>query len=213
MRKNRFSILVAAALMIVSSTACRNQSQENAFVIGGVSGIDMLHAPWDGLEDETRFRCFADDERFYFYYEVADSTLTLMNPYEGERTVDFEDRVEIFFSKDSVMTNYFCAEIDPLGRRMDYASSYRLPLDYDWDFATMRQAGQLTDEGYVVAGSVSICELKKYGVDLREGFYLGVFRADFHEDGSVNWYSAVKTDDETPYFHKPNVLFPARIGE
>ena len=131
MRKNRFSILVAAALMIVSSTACRNQSQENAFVIGGVSGIDMLHAPWDGLEDETRFRCFADDERFYFYYEVADSTLTLMNPYEGERTVDFEDRVEIFFSKDSVMTNYFCAEIDPLGRRIDYASSYRHPIDYD----------------------------------------------------------------------------------
>ena len=75
----------------------------------------------------------------------------------------------------------------------------------------MRQAGQLTDQGYVVAGSVSINELAELGVDLKNGFYLGVFRADFHQDGSVNWYSAVKTDDQSPYFHKPNVLFPARI--
>ena len=141
-------------LLLFAAGACNNP--ESAFEIGGASRIDALHAPWDGLEDVTRFRCFADEERFYFYYEVADSTMTLVDPYEGERTVDWEDRVEIFFSRDSVMTAYFCAEIDPLGRRMDYSSSYKCPLDYEWDFSTMRQAGQLTDQGYVVAGSVSI---------------------------------------------------------
>ena len=210
MRRNKFFIF-AAVLGLLSVSACRPTCQESAFVIGGTSGIDALHAPWDGLEDVTRFRCFADDERFYFYYEVADSTLTLIDPFEGERTIDYEDRVEIFFSKDSVMTNYYCAEIDPLGRRMDYASSYKHPLDYEWDFKTMRQAGQLTDEGYMVAGSVAVCELMEYGVDLNGGFYLGVFRADFHKDGSVNWYSAVSSDDEYPDFHKPDMLFATKL--
>ena len=210
--RNKIAIL-SALMCMISMSACRNLCQDSAFVIGGTSGIDALHAPWDGLDDVTRFRCFADEERFYFYYEVMDSTLTLIDPYEGERTVDYEDRVEIFFSKDSLMTNYYCAEIDPLGRRMDYASSYKHPLDYEWDFKTMRQSGNLTDEGYMVTGSVSIEELKEYGVDLAGGFYMGVFRADFHADGSVNWYSAVETDDESPYFHKPDVLFLARIDK
>lgn len=206
---NRSNLFLTFMLLLFAAGACN--SPECAFEIGGASRIDALHAPWDGLEDVTTFRCHADQERFYFHYEVVDSTLTLLDPYEGERTVDWEDRVEIFFSQDADMTAYFCAEIDPMGRRMDYSSSYKCPLDYEWNFSTMRQAGQVTDQGYIVAGSVAISELAELGVDLKNGFYLGVFRADFHQDGSVNWYSAVKTDDESPYFHKPNVLFPARI--
>lgn len=205
----RNNLFLISLLLLFVAGACNNP--ESAFEIGGASRIDALHAPWDGLEDVTTFRCHADQERFYFHYEVVDSTLTLIDPYEGERTVDWEDRVEIFFSQDADMTAYFCAEIDPMGRRMDYSSSYKSPLDYEWNFSTMRQAGQVTDQGYIVAGSVAISELAELGVDLKNGFYLGVFRADFHQDGSVNWYSAVKTDDESPYFHKPNVLFPARI--
>ena len=206
---NRSNLFLTFMLLLFAAGACN--SPESAFEIGGASRIDALHAPWDGLEDVTTFRCHADQERFYFHYEVVDSTLTLLDPYEGERTVDWEDRVEIFFSQDADMTAYFCGEIDPMGRRMDYSSSYKCPLDYEWNFSTMRQAGQVTDQGYIVAGSVAISELAELGVDLKNGFYLGVFRADFHQDGSVNWYSAVKTDDESPYFHKPNVLFPARI--
>lgn len=201
------------AVVLLSLAACRNLNPGSAFVIGGVSGIDGLHAPWDGLDDVTRFRCHADDERFYFHYEILDSTMTMIDDYQGERTIDWEDRAEIFFSTTADMKNYFCAEIDPMGRRMDYSSSYGQPLDYDWNFKTMRQAGQVFDGGYIVSGSVARAELEGLGVDLDGGFYLGVFRADFHEDGSVNWYSAVSTDDESPYFHKPNVLFFAKIND
>ena len=52
-------------------------------------------------------------------------------------------------------------------------------------------------------------ELRELGLRLEEGFYMGVFRADYRKDGSVNWYSAVITDDETADFHKPDMLFKA----
>lgn len=208
--KNRVLIM---SVMLLSLAACRNQDTDSAFVIGGACRIDGLHAPWDGLDDATVFRCHADEDRFYFHYEVLDSTLTIIGDYEGERTVDWEDRVEIFFSTTSDMSAYYCAEIDPLGRRMDYSASFGQPLGYEWNFSTMRQAGQVFDGGYIVSGSVARDELERLGVDLDGGFHMGVFRADFHNDGSVNWYSAVSTDDESPYFHKPDVLFFAKIND
>ena len=47
------------------------------------------------------------------------------------------------------------------------------------------------------------------GMNLEKGFRMGVFRADFTPEGNVNWYSAVPSDDKSPDFHKPDMLFPA----
>ena len=65
--------------------------------------------------------------------------------------------------------------------------------------------------GYSVAGCVSREELMGYDVDMDGGFRMGVFRADFRPDGSVNWYSLKETDDRKADFHQPSVFFDARI--
>lgn len=171
-----------------------------------------LCAPWDGLCDNTRFCCHSTADRFFFSFEVEDSTLVLTEPFEGERCVDPEDRVEIFFCpKDGMKAGYHCAEIDPCGHIMDYAAvSYR-NFDFDWDFSTMSVCASLTPWGYRVAGSVSRDELEELGLDLEGGFRMGVFRADFHEGSAENWYSLVPTSDKVPDFHKDNVLFECRM--
>ena len=138
--------------------------------------------------------------------------LTVFDEFPTERTVDDEDRVEIFFSCDSLMTSYWCAEIDPKARPMDYAAHFGQPFDYEWNFRTLQAQATLTEKGYRVDASVALSELRELGIDTKD-FYMGVFRADFHPDGSVNWYSLVSTDDKSAYFHKPNVLFPATIRE
>lgn len=204
--KNKLSLFVFAAILSVSCTG----GSMSRFAVERTAGIDGLHAPWDGLNDDTRFRCFADDGRFYFFYDVVDSTITISRDYKGERDVDFEDRVEIFFSAHNDMRRYYCAEIDPLARVMDYSAEFKARLDYSWNFKTLRAFGGLTETGYSVAGYVSLDELKQFGIDFND-FYMGIFRADFHSDGSVNWFSHVETDDESPYFHKPDMLFNAKI--
>ena len=202
--------LVAAGF--AAAVSCRHAVEtDSVFTAGPSAVISGLHAPWDGLEDNTLFHCFSDADSFYFVYEVTDSTLTCTADFKGESDVENEDRVEIFFSPERSMDVYWCAEIDPLGRVLDYSSRYYRDMDYGWNFSTMKLLGHLTENGYIVAGKVSKSELRELGCDLEGGFWMGVFRADYRPDMTVDWYSAVSTDDVSPDFHKPDVMFFAKI--
>lgn len=212
MRRSLKSILFLALLSLLCGViACHPRVADGVFVIGSEPrSVKVLHAPWDGLDDETEFTCQVKDGRLCFSFAVVDSTMTVSEDYPGERTVDFEDRVEVFFSRDSLMSSYWCAEIDPKARPMDYAAHFGQPFDYGWNFSTLECDAALTSVGYRVTASVALSELQKLGIDTR-AFWMGVFRADFHPDMTVNWYSLVPTDDQSAYFHKPDVLFPASI--
>lgn len=202
--------IVIALLALSLLASCGNRGGGNVFLIGPAAEINTLHAPWDGLEDNTAFRCFSDSEWFYFTYEVEDATITLKADYQGEKDVEPEDRVEIFFSPRQEMDIYWCAEMDPAGRVLDYEAKYYRVMDYGWNFSTLELASNIKENGYTLWGKISKDELRALGVDL-SNFRMGVFRADFRPDGSVNWYSAVPTEDKSPDFHKPDLLFSASM--
>ena len=202
--------IVIALLALSLLASCGNRGGDNVFSIGPAAEINTLHAPWDGLEDNTAFRCFSDSEWFYFTYEVEDATITLKADYQGEKDVEPEDRVEIFFSPREEMDIYWCAEMDPAGRVLDYEAKYYRVMDYGWNFSTLELASNIKENGYTLWGKISKDELRSLGVDL-SNFRMGVFRADFRPDGSVNWYSAVPTEDKSPDFHKPDLLFSASM--
>lgn len=199
----RISILLA----ILSIYSCAPK----CFEVGESRTIVGLHAPWDGLDDLTKVHCYADSSSFYFLYEVEDSTLCLVEPFTKERDVDFEDRIEIFFSPRKAMDVYYCAEIDPNGHIMDYkAHSYR-DFNYDWKFESLKTYTCITDKGYIVGGHLSLQELRELGIDLNH-FFMGVFRADFKPGGEKeNWYSFIPTSDAEPDFHIPEVLFSVSL--
>ena len=201
---------IVIALLALSLLASCGNREGKVFLIGPAAQINTLHAPWDGLEDNTAFRCFSDSEWFYFTYEVEDATITLKADYQGEKDVEPEDRVEIFFSPRQEMDIYWCAEMDPAGRVLDYEAKYYRVMDYGWNFSTLELASNIKENGYTLWGKISKDELRALGVDL-SNFRMGVFRADFRPDGSVNWYSAVPTEDKSPDFHKPDLLFSASM--
>lgn len=182
---------------------------DNTFIIGQSASINGLHAPWDGLEDNTAFRCFSDADWFYFVYEVQDNTITVKEDFQTESDVEPEDRIEIFFVEKPEMDVYYAAEIDPAGRVLDYRGEYYRKIDYGWNFKTLETLAKIGDNSYIVSGRVRKTELREMGMDLEHGFRMGVFRADFTPQGNVNWYSAVPSEDKSPDFHKPDMLFPA----
>lgn len=179
--------------------------------IGQGFQTDSLFAPWSGLVTPTRFCCHSTEERFYFSFEVEDSTLSLSDPCLTEDDILPEDRVELFFSRDSLMGEYYCAEMDAAARKLDNSGKYYRQIDFDWKFSTLELDTMWTSFGYRLGGSIALSELRELGMDLENGFWLGVFQADYQKDGSVTWYSLVKTDDEKPDFHKPNVLFKCKM--
>ena len=194
---------------MVFGVACQ-RTPESFCDLGQGFSSGALHAPWDGRDNDTRFDCHSTAERFFFRFEVSDSTLTLTEPFTGERDVDPEDRVEIFFAADASLSQpYYCAEMDPLGRTMDYKAQTYRQFDFDWDFRTLEVRGQVTPWGYRVAGSVAREELASLGLDLEGGFWMGVFQGE--AGGEIRWYSLVPTDDATPDFHQPKVFFPCRM--
>lgn len=194
------------ALSFLALGGCRNvQDIGQGYLARGFS------APWDGKTSDVRFCCHSTAERFFFSFEVMDSTVTLTEPFVDERDVEPEDRVEIFFSPDrELKKGYHCAEIDPHGRIMDYSARYYRDFDYGWNFSTMEAEGAVLPWGYRVRGSVSRQELEELGIDLEKGFWMGAYMADFCQDGSVIWYSLVPDDVPSPDFHVPGVMFECR---
>ena len=83
-------------------------------------------------------------------------------------------------------------------------------MDYGWNFKSLKIFSTITSYGYHLSGKISLKELEELGIQLEKGFYMGVFRADFQAGGKVNWYSHIETDDESPDFHKPEMLFFAK---
>ena len=68
----------------------------------------------------TELRAVADRQRLYFAFDVTDDDVVVEREFRGKETVMGEDRVEVFFARDAALERYFCMEIDPLGRVLDY---------------------------------------------------------------------------------------------
>ncbi len=183
----------------------------NGIDIGQGFSSEALHAPWDSRDNDTRFSCHSTADYFFFRFEVSDSTLTLTDPFLTERGVDPEDRVELFFAADEALSEpYYCAEIDALGRVMDYQARFYRDFDFDWNFRTLETSAEITPWGYRVNGRIAREELKSLGLDLEGGFWMGVFQGEASPE-VIRWYSLVPTDDAKPDFHQPKVFFPARM--
>ena len=168
--------------------------------------IENLISTWNKVDiDKTKFKAFVSTNYFNFYFNVVDSTL-LTVPFEKELSVESEDRVELFFSKDTTLTEYYCIEIDPKGNTLDYLAKNYRNFNENWNFKSKKIAAKITDTGYIVEGRISLKELKELGIS--NPFYLGIFRADFKSNMSddVTWFSWRKPSSLQPDFHIPSAF-------
>ena len=168
-------------------------------------------APWSGdKQDETKFQCYLSPHYFYFKFQVPDQTITLQEPFLKKLDVCNEDRAEIFLSATPGMETYYCMEIDPAGRALDYVTHYYRQFDYDWSFCSLQIETVVEASKYIVAGRLSTIEMMQLGIPLN-GFYMGVFRADFDGPENVVWYSLLRTEREKADFHLPEMLYRVKV--
>ena len=179
------------------------------------TSVKGFHAPWHGLPDDGTSLSFRySSDSVHFRFEVAESSFCVQEDFPQERVVDGEDRVELFFSPTRDMSKpYYCIEIDPLGRPMDYKAVYYRDMDFGWNFPGVRISSSLRDGAYSVEAVFAKSALAALGLDLENGFWIGAFRADFRQDGTVDWYSLRPTGDREADFHKPDILIPCHIGK
>ena len=177
--------------------------------------------PWEQrAAPVTEFRSLCDDEFFYFSFRVHDEDVVFEEAFDNESTMDREDRVEIFFSRNDKLKEYFCLEVDPMGRVHDYSASYYRKFDSSWDCAGIRTAGSITKEGYTVEGSIALKTLEALGLPSPGSGHMlkaGLFRAEFNHGPEsapeAHWISWVEPGTKQPDFHVPSAFGCLQLEE
>lgn len=173
--------------------------------------VKNLISPWENQGvDQTTFKAFVSKEYFNFSFEVIDSTIILF-PFEEELTVANEDRVELFFSSDTTLNNYYCIEMDPNGNVLDYSAKFYREFDEGWNFKSSEIVAVITEQGYLIEGRISLDELDSLGI--AGEFFLGIFRADFKSQmtDDVIWFSWIKPKSPEPDFNIPSSFEKVRL--
>jgi hypothetical protein len=165
--------------------------------------------PWrKEVSPETSLRMLSDSTHLYFSFEVADTNMVVLPSIANERGVEKEDRVELFFSKDKDMQEYYCFEIDPMGRVLSYRAQHYRKLDFSWDVpADFKVAAHINDGGYTVEGAIPLSFLNTLGTN--GTCYLGAYRAEFfnHNQSVVEeWLTWKDPKTPQPDFHVPSSL-------
>lgn len=149
---------------------------------------DRFAFPWKQTPaPRTEFRALCDPAFFYFAFRVDDADVVLVDEFRDKQDVVLEDRVELFFSLDDRMAEYFVLEVDPLGRTYDYRASYYRRFEPAWSWPGRETWGALRPGGYEVAGRLPLSSFATLGFPpLRPGTRLrcGLYRAEFSHDRS-----------------------------
>jgi len=185
----------------------------------GAEAIRSFSFPWSSRPAPvTEFRAWADADHLYFGFTAEDDDLVVETRFDGESTLDREDRVEIFFARDEALARYYCIEIDPLGRVHDYAAQHYRQFDSAWNCPGLRAAGARSPRGYTVEAAVPFATLSDLmgratgpGAALRVGLFRAEFRRSALGDAPDNWISWVRPATSEPDFHVPSAFREWRI--
>jgi hypothetical protein len=144
--------------------------------------------PWKPVPAPlTEFRALCDGTNLYFTFRVQDADIVALDRLRDEQDEVFEDRVEVYLSRDDRMTDYYCFEVDSRGRAFDYRGAYYRRLDTQWKFAGLETKGAPLPQGYEIEGRIPLKSLTALGFPtLRPGVKIrcGLYRAEFSHDRS-----------------------------
>jgi len=164
--------------------------------------------PWNQqLDQGTTFKTFNDGEFLNFHFEIRDSLIICHEDVDHDTVVEYSDRVELFFARDTAMNAYCGLEFDACGRKQEfYANGYRNFVK-EWTFPSLNESDykhHKLSNGYAIEGRLSLASIKEMGFLVDEHIYLGIFRADRYGKKnikSINWISWKDIDTPKPDFH------------
>lgn len=194
--------------------------------------------PWKKTPaPRTRFRALWDEKNLYLAFEADDTDLVIVEDLKDEMDAVFEDRVELYLAADDKLANYYCLEIDPRGRILDYRARYYRQMDYGWKMPGATAKGIVEKGRYTVEAALPMETLAKLKLlEPKPGGILrcGLFRAEFSHDRSgkaagqgsfhtlgrrspiappiEDWMSWVDPRTPEPDFHVPSSLGRLRLA-
>lgn len=175
--------------------------------------LTEFNYPWEEVESPLlEFRALHDGDWLYCFYNVFDPESSVKSVTNHKNEVLDGDRVEIFLAPDRSLSNYYCLEIDKLGRVYDYKASFYRKFDDKWSWPANHLAVQTKTNatGYQVMFIMSIQSLRDlklvHGAEMIVGLFRGKCSDTRAAMNSMRWISWSKPESEKPDFHIPSAF-------
>ena len=168
-------------------------------------------SPWDKKEiDKIEFKALYNTEHLFFCFKVFDTEIYVDLTESSHQSINNSDRVELFFRADKNLNPYYCLEIDPTPRIMDFMAKPNKDFDFNWNWPTqdINVKSFKEDSCFTVEGAISLASLKQFNL-LKDGkIETGIYRAKYNKqtNGSYEptWITWVDPQTEQPNFHTPS---------
>lgn len=194
-----------------------NSINNNAIIITGkgddkvweyANVLNNFVSPWDKKEiDKIEFKALYNTEYLFFCFKVFDSSVFIDTTDNTKASINNSDRVELFFRSDKSLNPYYCLEIDPKPRIMDFIAKPNKNFDFNWNWPTQDISVKSfkEDNCFTVEGSISLASLKEFNL-LKEGkIETGIYRAKYNKQANgcyePTWITWVDPQTKQPNFH------------
>lgn len=167
-------------------------------------------SPWNNKRPKKiEFKSIWNKEHIFFYFKVYDNEVHIDKKDDSVDSIGNSDRVELFFRTDATLNPYYCLEIDPTGRIMDFRAYPNKNFDFNWNWPKedLKVKSNIAEGHFSVEIAISIKSLEKLNLIKDHKIEVGIFRAKYQKQENLTfnpiWISWVNPNTATPNFHTP----------
>ena len=176
-----------------------------------VNSLIDFSSPWDGHPiKKIDFKAYHNSDKIFFRFTVEDNEIYIHPSKNRNESINNSDRVELFFRSDAHLNPYYCLEIDPTSRIMDFKAYPNKKFDFNWNWPSehIKVESNRNNNYFIVEIVISIQFLKDLSL-LKDGFIeTGIYRAKYNkvekDTYKPTWITWVDPKTDTPNFHTPN---------
>ncbi len=168
---------------------------------------------WDSKTHSLiEFRALWDSKKLFFCFKVFDSEINIDKKDDSLESINNSDRVELFFRTNDTLTPYYCIEIDPTSRILDFKAYPKKNFKFDWSWPKNDIAikSDIQDDYFTVEGAICIDSMLKLNLIHNHKIETGIFRAKYNKSENSRyeptWISWVNPNTEFPDFHTPTAF-------
>jgi len=172
--------------------------------------LTNFSSPWDDASvKKIAFKALWDDVNLYCCFKVQDSEIHIDTTDNTKSSINNSDRVELFFRTNSQLNPYYCLEMDPSPRLMDFKAKPNKEFDFNWNWPkeAILIKSDIQNSFFTVEIAISLASLTQLNLLNNNKIQTGIYRAKYNllDNGTYEptWITWINPETETPNFHTP----------
>lgn len=207
-KNNEWIIMESYNVIQIEKNTLKINGKGNHPLWAKANNLTNFCSPWDSNKFiNMQFKALWDTDMFFFCFEVNDPEVYIDTTDNSKSSINNSDRVELFFRINDSLNPYYCLEIDPSPRIMDFKAHPNKQFDFKWNWPSddIEVKSSLNANGYVVEGAISILSLARLDLLKQGKMETGIYRAKYYKqtDGTYKplWSTWINPDTTLPNFH------------